>query len=223
MAIIQPRPVVVSLKSLKDVVIAERERDPRFPKYADLTTLANLTPRHVLLAALFNAATVTVHIQRPDDGDDRPESIHLRSLNSQFASLEDQRFPKGFIAYLPETGRGFAYYDRNFLPVKITIVFHDDNVKREYSLISDFIQRDEYFDFRRTGPAELFSVFDCFVSSLDPYREYPIRVFFKKFEHERPDILQIHTATIPLALMDLMLESMVFGSGRRHDDYWSLR
>jgi len=196
--------------------MSERKRGLNPPKYGDLTTLLDLSPLHFDLAATFNACTLTVHIQRPQDGDQRPEQIHLRSVNSQFAFLETQRFPKGHISYIPENGSAgtYAYDHRQFVPVKISLLFHDDVLKIDYPFISDFVRRDEYYNFQSTGPAELFSVFDCFIPTLDRDRRYPIRVLFKRFRQEGPDKLHLHTTMIPFELAELIVLEL----GARYDE-----
>jgi len=197
--------------------MSERSRGLNLPQYGAITTLSDLIPLHLPLAATFNACTITMHIQRSKDGDQRPESIHLRSVNSQFAFRETQRFPKGCISYIPENGSAstYAYNHREFLPVKITLVFHDDILKIDYPFISDFVRRDEYYNFQSTGPAELFSVFDCFVPALDRDRQYPIRVLFQRFRQDGPDTLRLHTTMIPFGLAELI----VLDSDRRRDEY----
>ena len=193
------------LPVLKAYIEQDQKLRPGSPKYADLVTLQDLIPRHILIATKFIPCTVTIHINRTDSLYDESDPIHLRSVMSAYRP-EDYRLPGwGSLAYTAEKPTS-PYHDRTFHPSKIDFVLHDDGKRFSYRLVSR--RQDVEFDLRRIGPAELFSVFAFYCEEIDERREFPVHVLFKKAEDGR---LWFHTTLVPLALMELV----VLDSGRR--------
>jgi hypothetical protein len=194
---------------LKAFIERDRKIDPTTPKYPCIVTREDLTTRHIQIATKSIETTVTIHINRSESSYDENDPIHLRAIMGACRSC-DHRFPWGCVAYTAEKPSS-PYHDRTFHPAAIDFLFHDDAQKFAYRLVSG-VRRDEKFNMRRKGPAELFSVFAFYCEELDQGREFPVQVFFKKADDGR---LRFHTTLVPLALMELV----VLDSGRRRDLY----
>jgi hypothetical protein len=59
------------------------------------------------------------------------------------------------------------------------------------------------------GPSREFRVYRCYHASLDPYREFPVKVFYKKWnKDETQDDFFLHCALVPLVLLELVSETV---------------